>query len=151
MPFANKYQFTMRIPAAGSRWGDFEVLTCEVGHVEHDGVIDYPWSMVLAGPGGVAGVRRALREHLDHGRTTFSGFGNPYQLRLGRVEVKSLGTRRYSVTGLGLGVRVDLERELSRFVAYARLRRKAPSAALVAGYLEDYKRDVTRRTPELEY
>lgn len=152
MPFARKYQFTMRIPGASGRVGAFSVESCEVGHDERgDGTIDYPVSMVLSGKGGAQGVRKAVREHLDRGRTTFSGFGNPYQLRFGRFEVESLGGSRYRVTSRGIGVRIDLERELRRFVAYARLRRKPATGALVAAYLEDYRRDVTRKTPEIEY
>jgi len=142
----------MRIPGASGRIGAFSVESCEVGHEERgDGTIDYPVSMVLAGKGGAQGVRKAIREHLDRGRTTFSGFGNPYQLRLGRFEVESLGGSRYRVTARGIGVRIDLERELRRFVAYARLRRKPAAGALIAAYLEDYRRDATRKTPELEY
>jgi hypothetical protein len=57
------------------------------------------------------GVRRAVREHLDHGRTTFSGFGNPYQLRFGSFQVESPGP----------------------------------------AYIQDYRKDVTRKGPELEY
>ena len=152
MPFAKKYQFTMRIPAAGGHLGAFDVESCDVGHDEHgDGTIDYPVSMVIEGKGGAQGVRKAIREHLDHGRTTFSGFGNPYQLRFGRFEVESIGNGRYRVTALGLGVRIDLERELRRFVAYARLHRKPADGALIAAYLEDYRRDITRKSPELEY
>src|SRR5512137_870415 len=97
MPFARKYQFTMRIPEAGGRLGDFQVESCEVGYDEHDGVIHYPVSLVLVGKGGAQGVRTAIRRHLDRGRTTFSGFGNPYQLRFGHFEVESLGKGRYRV------------------------------------------------------
>ena len=152
MPFANKYRFTMRIPGVEGRVGDFVVESSEVLHDERgDGTIDYPVTLVLSGPGGAQAVRKAVRESLDRGRTTFSGFGNPYQLRFGRFQVESLGARRYRVTTHGIGVRIDLERELRRFVAYARLRAKRADAALIANYLEDYRRDVTRVRPELEY
>jgi hypothetical protein len=152
LPFARKYQFTMRIPDAGGRVGGFDVESSEVRHLERgDGTIDYPVSMVLVGKGGAQGVRKAIREHCGRGRTTFSGFGNPYQLRLGAFEVESLGRGRYRVTAHGLGVRIDLERELRRFVAYARLRRKPVSDELIGAYVQDYRRDITRKTPELEY
>ena len=86
MPFAQKYQFTMRIPGPGGRIGDYRVESCQIRHEERgDGTITYPVSLVLSGPGGKQGIRKAVREDLDHGRTTFSGFGNPYQLRLGRI------------------------------------------------------------------
>lgn len=152
MPFAQKYQFTMRIPKAGGHIGAFLVESCHVEHDERgDGTIDYPVSMVLVGPGGQQRVRKAIRDQFGRGRTTFSGFGNPYQLHFGRFEVESLGGSRYRVTAHGKGVRIDLERELHRFIAYARLRRKPAGTALVATYLEDYKRDITRKSPELEY
>jgi hypothetical protein len=151
MPFAKKYRFTMRIPEAGGSIGGFHVESCEVGHTEHDGTIDYPVSMVVVGKGGAQGVRKAIREHLDRGRTTFSGFGNPYQLRFGRFAVESMGKGRYRVAATGLGVRIDLERELRRFVAYAKLHRKRADGALVPAYIEDYRRDIERKSPELEY
>jgi hypothetical protein len=140
------------MPKPGGRIGDFVVESCDVGHDEHgDGTIDYPISIVLAGRGGVQGIRKAVRGHMDRGRTTFSDFGNPYQLRFGRFEVEALGDGRYRVTAHGTGVRIDLERELLRFVAYARLRRAPADEALITSYLEEYRRDVTRRNPELEY
>jgi hypothetical protein len=60
-------------------------------------------------------------------RTTFSGYGNPYQLTFGRFEVESLEGNRYRVTAKGTGVRIDLERELLRFVEYSRLRGGPPA------------------------
>jgi hypothetical protein len=152
MPVAAKYTFTMRIPDAGGSVGGFSVESCQVGCEEHgDGTIDYPVSMVLAGPGGKQGVRKAIRDRFSRGRTTFSGFGNPYQLHFGRFEVESLGGSRYRVTACGKGVRIDLERELRRFLAWTRLRGKPADDSLTAAYLEDYTRDITRKNPELEY
>jgi len=152
MPFANKYRFTMQIPEAGRSLGGFLVESSEVAHDERgDGTIRYPVSLVLVGAGGQSAVRREVSARFGCGRTTFSGFGNPYQLQFGRFEVESLGARRYRVTAVGMGVRIDLERELRRFVAYARSRRAAVTDALLISYLEDYRRDVTRRNPELAY
>jgi hypothetical protein len=152
VPFAGKYQFTMRIPEAGGRISGFTVEQCTVGHTERgDGTIEYPVSMVLAGSGGRQGVRKAVREHFRRGHTTFSGYGNPYQLLFGRFEVESLGGSRYRVTARGIGVRIDLERELHRFVAYARLTGRPIDDELIAAYLADYRRDVTRKKPKLEY
>ena len=111
MPFAEKYRFTMRLPKAGARLEGFVVESCEIGHDERgDGTIDYPFSMILAGKGGRQAASKAVRAALDHGRTTFSGFGNPYQLRL-----------------------------------------EPADESLIDPYLEDYRRDVTRCTPELPY
>ena len=150
MPFANKYRFAMQIPEAGRSLGGFLVESSEVAHHERgDGTIEYPVTLVLVGPGGKPAVRKAIIERFGRGRTTFSGFGNPYQLHFGRFEVESLGARRYQVTALGTGARIDLERELRRFVAYARARRKVANESLLTAYLADYRRDVTRRNPEL--
>jgi hypothetical protein len=153
MPFAKKYRFTMRLPDPGGKIGAFLVESCEVGHEGRgDGTYEYPFEMTLSGPGGKQGVGKAIREKLGTtGRTTFSGYGSPYQLRLGRFSVESLGNGRYKVTGRGTGVRFDLERELRRFVAYARLRGRGADDDTVGAYIEDYKRDVTRKNPELEY
>ncbi len=150
MPFANKYRFTMQIPEAGRPLGEFLVESSEVAHHERgDGTIEYPVTLVLAGPGGRAAVRKTVGERFGRCRTTFSGFGNPYQLHFGRFEVESLGARRYRVTALGTGVRIDLERELRRFLAYARARRKPANDELLTTYIADYRRDVTLRHPEL--
>ena len=152
MPFADKYRFTMGLPKAGGRIGGFLVESCEVSHDERgDGTIHYPLSMVLSGKGGKQAAAREVREAFGRGHTTFSGFGNPYQLHFGRFETETLGDGRYRVTGRGLGVRFDLERELRRFAAYALLRGESADDALVGTYLEDYKREVTRRKPELPY
>ena len=152
MPFAKTYRFTLQIPEAGRSLGGFLVESSDVSHDERgDGTIRYPVTLVLAGPGGKSAVRKEVSERFGPGRTTFSGFGNPYQLQFGRFEVQSLGARRYRVTAVGTGARIDLERELRRFVAYARARGEAPDDALLTAYLEDYRRDVTRRNPELAY
>lgn len=152
MPFAQKYRFAMRFPEPGDTIDGFRVESCEVGHDEKgDGTIFYPFVILLSGKGGRQGVGKAVRAAFAHGHTTFSGFGNPYQLRFGRFTVEALGTGRYSVTGCGYGCRIDLERELSRFVAYARLHGKSADDAVVAEYIEAYKRDVTRKNPEIAY
>lgn len=152
MPFAHKYQFTMGIPQAGGNLGSFSVESCDVSHHERgDGTISYPIVMVLAGRGGKNGVKKAIREHLDAVHTTFSGYGNPYQLVLGRFEVESLGDGRYRATGCGIGVRIHLERELRRFCRFAELRGAPASQELVEPYLDAYKRDITRKSPELPY
>ncbi len=152
MPFANKYRFTMRIPEPGGRIGDFVVESCDVGHEGRtDGIYDYPIRIVLSGAGGQQAVRKTIREQLSRGRTTFSGYGNPYQLRFGRFEVESLGDRRYLVTACGVGFRFDLERELRRFAQFAQMNGVTANEALIERYLEAYSRDVTRRNPDLEY
>jgi hypothetical protein len=152
MPFAHKYRFTMRIPEAGGMIGPFAVESSEVSHEPiGNGRYDYPIQLVLVGPGGKQAVAKTLRQEFGRNRTTFSGYGNPYQLQFGSFTVESLGDRRYRVTGCGAGSRFDLDRELERFVTYAGLRGRPADSTLIDQYLEDYKRDITRKNPELEY
>ena len=90
-----------------------------LGHVGiGSGRYEYPVEMVLQGKGGQQGVKRALKGFLDARRTLFSGYGNPYQCRFGRMEVESLRQGRYRLAGKGIGVRIYLRYELMRFLSY---------------------------------
>lgn len=152
MPFANKFRFTLRIPEAGETLGGFVVESSSVkDEPQGDGRYEYPIEMVLAGPGGKQGLGRMVREEFAGFRTTFSAYGNAYQLRLGRFTVEGLGGRRYRVIATGLGTRIDLEKELRRFTTYAVERGKSADASLIDAYVEDYRKDVTRKNPELPY
>ena len=142
----------MRIPDPGGQIGGFVVESCDVGHQSRtDGIYDYPIRIVLTGTGGQQAVRKAIREHLSRGRTTFSGYGNPYQLRFGRFEVERLGDRRYLVTASGVGFRFDLDRELRRFARFAEMHGTEANETLIDQYLEAYGKDVHRKNPDLEY
>ena len=152
MPFANKFKFTLGIPDAGKRLGDFLVESTSVRHApQGDGRYEYPVELVLDGPGGKQAVSKTIRDRFGGFRTTFSGYGNPYQLRFGRFEVESLGDRRYRVSSRGIGGRFDLAKELRRFVDYAEANGVRADGSLIEPYIEAYRKDVTRRKPSLPY
>ncbi len=83
----------------------------------------------------------AIIAHVDHGKTTLVD-ALLWQSGIFRQNEKVLERVLDSI---------DLERELRRFSAYARLHRKPAGAELIPAYLEDYKKDVTRKTPRIEY
>lgn len=153
MPFARKFRAMMDFPFPGDTMGDFTVESVEV-HDEHGGGEGYVYGvrMVLRGPGGVQGVQRALKTFFAQHPTTFSGFGNPYQLWFRKPEIESLGEQRYAVAVKGAGARVYLELELARFLQYldqaghlAEPRDAAGQEALVERYLERYRGEIKRR------
>jgi hypothetical protein len=148
MPFANKFRAMMDFPFPGEMIGDFTVESVDVqdewGHPE--GYV-YDVRMVLQGPGGQQGVKRALGPFFAQHPTTFSGYGNPYQLWFRKPEIESLGDRRYAVTVKGSGVRVHLEQDLERLLAYLESRGHLEiddRKALLATYLEAYQAEVKR-------
>ena len=151
MPFANKFRAMMDLPLPGDAVGDFIAENVEVDDVR-SGWDGYAYSVriVLHGPGGKAGVKRALRALLAQRVTTFSSYGNPYQLWFGKPEIESLGGRRYGVTVEGAGARIDLTTDLERFLDYLDAEGHVaprPDAAtrLVEAYVEGYRTDVGRR------
>ena len=151
MPFANKFRAMMGLPVPGDSIGDFVAESVQVEDVG-SGWDGYAYSvrMVLRGPGGKAAVRRTLKPVLAQRITTFSGYGNPYQLWFGKPEIESLGDRRYAVEVDGAGARIELEVDLERFLGY--LTGEGPAvlhpdsaAQLIETYLEEYRSDVLRR------
>jgi hypothetical protein len=97
-------------------------------------------------------VRRALKPLLSAHPTTFSGYGNPYQLWCGKPEIESLGDKRYAARFEGAGARVYLGQELDRFLAYleecgwlASGSDPAGPEALVEAYLEQYRAEIKRQ------
>ncbi|NLF02825.1 MAG: hypothetical protein GX601_17805 [Anaerolineales bacterium] len=154
MPFADKFRATMDLPFAGDTVEGFVVERIDVGHESTGpGRYVYPVSIVLRGAGGQAGVRRALKTLLRPPTTTFSGYGNPYELSFGRPEVEPLGDGGYAVTVEGAGVRVHLDNELRRFLAFMAAEGHLPSNAegvnqesLVQIYLEKYQGEIKRKT-----
>ena len=153
MPFANKFRAMMDFPFAGDTVGDFVVESVDVRD-EGSGRMGYAYSVriVLCGRGGKQGVRRALKDLFASHTTTFSAYGNPYQLWFGRPEIESLGDQRYSVTAEGGGARVYLEDELRQFLAYldesgqlAARSDQADAEPLVENYLDSYQADIRRR------
>ena len=151
MPFANKFRAMMDLPLPGDTVGDFTVETIEV-HDVRSGWDGYAYSVQIemAGRGGKAGLRRALRSLFAQRVTTFSSYGNPYQLWFGKPEIESLGDRRYNVAVAGAGARIDLTTDLERFLDYLDAESQlatlpAPATRLVETYLEEYRADIGRR------
>jgi hypothetical protein len=153
MPFADKFRAMMDFPFPGDTVGAYLVESVDVGHESGGpGIYKYAVRMVLRGPGGQQGVKQALKPLFSAHCTTFSGYGNPYQLWFGRPEIENLGDSRYAVTVEGAGARTYLEDDLERFLAYlideGRLKaRTDPSAskALVDEYLDQYRVEVKRQ------
>jgi len=153
MPFAKKFRAMMDLPFPGDTVGDFTVERVDVRN-ERGGSTGYLYGvwMVLKGPGGKQGVRRALRSLFSRRLTTFSGYGNPYQLWFRKPEIKSLGDKRYEVRIKGAGERITLEPELHRFLAYLEGNGHlvAPDGPthpenLVETYLEQYRSEIKRK------
>jgi hypothetical protein len=153
MPFATKFRAMMDLPFPGDDLGDYTVESVDVSHRSGDlGLYAYSVRMVLSGPGGQAGVRRALKPLLSARRTTFSGYGNPYQLWFGKPEIESLGDRRYAVNVEGAGARVSLTRELDRFLAtldeggqLAVRPDHTTRKLLIETYLQQYRAEIKRK------
>ena len=157
MPFAKKFRFTMRLPDAGDDIDGFTVESCTVEHAPSGyGRYEYPVEIVLKGKGGRQAVRNALKHLLTPVKSTFSGYGNAYQLRFGKMEVESLGDRRYRVHGVGLGARVFLKKELLRFCefltdnAYLSPPASNTKQNIIDKYLEEYQVDARRKFPGRE-
>jgi len=153
MPFANKFRAMMDLPFAGDTIGGFAVERIDVrDEPGSPGQYAYSVRMVLRGPGGQQGVRRALKALFASHPITFSGYGNPYQLWFGKPEIERLGDKRYAVSVEGAGARVFLEEELARFLRYldenAQLVAQPDQAAgetLVEAYLERYRAQIKRK------
>jgi hypothetical protein len=107
--------------------------------------------MVLSGPGKVKNVGKAIKALFSQHPTTFSGYGNPYQLWFLKPEIESLGGERYAVTVQGAGARVYLEPELRRFLQYlnennhlAASSDPAAQETWVETYLDQYRKEIQR-------
>ena len=152
MPFANKFRATMDMPFAGDTMGGFAVESVDVSHRSDERGYAYSVQMVLFGPGGQQGVRRALKPLLSAHPTTFSGYGNPYQLWFGKPEIESLGNGRYAVRVQGAGARISLAQELERFFTdldekglLSAQHNRADREALIEEYLEQYRAEIKRK------
>jgi hypothetical protein len=153
MPFADKFRAMMDFPFPGDTVDGFRVESVDVGHESGGpGIYKYAVRLVLAGPGGQQGVKQALRPLFAAHCTTFSGYGNPYQLWFGRPEIENLGDNRYAVTVEGAGARTFLEDDLERFLAHLTDESPLPAPsdaaarkALVEAYLNEYRAEIKRR------
>lgn len=153
MPFAGKFRAMMDFPLAGDTVGGFAVESVDVrDEPSGPGLYAYSVRITVHGPGGKQGVRRALETLFSSHPTTFSGYGNPYQLWFGKPEIESLGDKRYAVRVEGAGARVFLEDELHRFLGYldetdqlAARPDQAVRETLVETYLERYRAEIRRK------
>jgi hypothetical protein len=151
MPFAPKFRAMLDFPFPGDTIGDFIVEDVEVWDEKEDSEgHTYGIRMVVRGPGGKQAVQHVLRPLFTRHPTTFSGYGNPYQLWVARSEVTPLGDKRYEVRAKGMGVRTYPEPDLNRFLAH--LERNghlavpldpADREALIEDYLERYRREIS--------
>jgi hypothetical protein len=153
MPFAKKFRAMMDFPFPGDTIGDFAIEDVDV-HDEWGAPEGYVYGVriVLRGPGGKQAALRALRPLFSQHPTTFSGYGNPYQLWFRKPEIESLGDQRYEVSIKGSGARVYLEPELARFLQYLNDHHHvgdpfdpADHEALIGAYLEQYRTEVKRK------
>jgi hypothetical protein len=127
-------------------------------HKGSAGSYAYDVRLVLRGPGGQQGVRRALKPLLAQHPTTFSGYGNPYQLWFGTPEIQSLGDGRYEVTVEGGGARTYLQDDLVRFLGYLAAEglaavdpEPAALAEQVEAYMERYRAQIKRDVDRYRY
>lgn len=159
MPFADKFRAMMEFPFPGDTLGALLVEEVEVSHHSGEaGMYAYDVRMVLSGPGGQQGVRRALKGLFALHPTTFSGYGNPYQLWFGRPEIVGLGDRRYEVRVKGGGARTYLQDDLERFWDYlvaegiaAADPEPAAQAERVEAYLDQYRAQIKRHVGRYRY
>ena len=158
MPFAKKFRAMIDFPFAGDRIGDFLVEEVDVRDVQ-GGSMGYIYGvhMVLRGPGGQTGVRRALKKIVASHPLTFSSYGNPYQLwfRKPTLTIESLGEQRYAVQVEGAGVRIYIEKEFHRFLDYLEaagvlVPQEAAGQALSAGRYFYFLCDETGRTATMD-
>ena len=150
MPFAKKFRAMMDFPFVGDTVDGFTVEDVDVRDTPHgSGRYTYPVRMVLRGPGGQQGARRALKALFAQRVVTFSGYGNPYQLWFTKPEIESLGDQRYAVSIEGAGARLFLEDELRRFLAHldgqGQLAAEGDHKALVETYLDEYRVEIQRK------
>ena len=158
MPFADKFRATMAFPVVGDQIGGFRVEEVEVGHVGiGGGRYDYPVRIVVHGKGGKQGIKSAFKDLFSAINTTFSGYGNPYQCRIDKMEVEGLGENRYCIAAKGSGVRIYLEKELERFLRYL-IENKAPAGLgemaesdAVEKYMKLYQSEVEKLVRKNRY
>ena len=160
MPFANKFRAMMDFPFAGDKFDGFTVesVTVRDQRTGSEGYI-YDVRIVLEGPGGQRRVRQALKTLFAKHFTTFSAYGNAYQLwfRKRSIDIESLGDKRYAVSVKGAGERIALRPELYRFLEYLETK-ETPSLSSQAGieklvteYLEHYQAEIRGKVGRYDY
>ncbi|MBT3273648.1 MAG: hypothetical protein HN368_10865 [Spirochaetales bacterium] len=153
MPFANKFIKTMGLPRIGEKLDEFMVTAVEVGHVgTGPGQYRYPIRLVLQGKGGCAGAKAAVRNLFSEVKTTFSGYGNPYQLYVGKYDAKGIGDQCYEITAEGFGARIYLDQEFRRFLRFLEHSQRIHiRPAVLDEYLREYQAETTRKNPKTDW
>lgn len=153
MPFSRKFQNGMGFPKEDQVIDGFTVESVSVSHINiSDGHYEYPTEIVVRGKGSTNKVRKTFKEFFKTKRTLFSGYGNPYQCRHGKMVVQSLGNCRFSITARGTCVRIYLRDELVRFMEYLYENKqftddadKSERETTIADYMKKYVRSSSRR------
>ena len=119
MPFAKKYYRVMKFPKEGEVIDGFTVLSITITHNNvKSGIYEYPTEIIAEGKGGKTKVKDVFKKYFDQRITTFSGYGNPYQMHGGRIEIIALNNKKYKIKAKGIGVRIYLRRELNQFLKF---------------------------------
>ncbi|MHA2281807.1 MAG: hypothetical protein ACXAC5_13270 [Promethearchaeota archaeon] len=109
----------MRFPKEGDVINGFEVLSINITHTNlKSGIYEYPTEIIVEGKGGKTKVREVFKKYFNQRITTFSGYGNPYQMHGGRIEIIALDKQKYKIKAIGIGVRIYLRRELNQFFEF---------------------------------
>ena len=152
MPFSSKFRNGMGFPKEGQVIDGFTVESVSVSHINISrGHYEYPTEVIVRGQGNANAARRTFKEFYRARRTLFSGYGNPYQCRHGKMMVQGLGDCRFSITTRGTCVRVYLRNELARFLEYLsrnnQLSTEVECETTVAEYMKEYVKSSSRKNP----
>jgi len=152
MPFSSKFRNGMGFPKEGQAIDGFTVESVSVSHINiSDGHYEYPTEIIVRGQGNADTVRRTFREFYRARRTLFSGYGNAYQCRHGKMIVQGLGDCRFSIRARGTCVRVYLRNELARLLEYLsrndRLPTEVECETTVAEYMKEYVKSSSKKNP----
>ena len=145
----------MGFPSEGQVVNGFMVESVSVGYVGvSEGQYEYPVEMIVKGEDNAGKVKAAFKEFFKARRTVFSEYGNPYQCHHGKIEVKDLGSGRFSIISRGACTRIFLKDEFERFAAYLKERRlavcdinEAELKTTIEEYLKKYEKATSRKNP----
>ncbi|UCE13841.1 MAG: hypothetical protein JSV04_01375 [Candidatus Heimdallarchaeota archaeon] len=147
MPFAKKYSKHMKLPKEGEFIDNFLIELVKIEHIAMgSGKYEYPTEMIVSGKGGKKQVKDVFKKLFDQRITLFSGYGNPYQCQGGRMEIESLGERKYKIKARGSCVRFFLKRELYEFLLFLVKNDYLPEKIDEKKLIEDYIKIYHRKT-----
>jgi hypothetical protein len=99
-------------------------------------------------------VKQTFKAFFQARRTLFSGYGNPYQCRHGKMEVQNLGNGKFSIISRGVCIRVYLKSELERFIKHLRASYlliegtdEAKWKTIIDNYMKEYEKFTSRANP----